>query len=437
MARLCLNEETSTADLFVSKGYATLTVHRERKVAPSENGGGGAPISLRLRRRSEGSRRRRADPSAHTSSRCHGVGVSGEVGVSSRGLRFQRNPTLASTHGDAHSSSVAVVGAAVPESPESWQYILVMPEVAKLLSETLQPAQRKAHRRRTWILLSYHTFISNDCGKECSWLIGRRITAERGCGRPRTYITNDSGRPTRYFVHPVSLLCYVLDSLDGYTRPPQTLCLNGTGTEVSWGRRSGANYLFEDLLESSPVDILQMPSFLLDVDIKVNNFLEYCSWTFSQGTVYRLRSRLQIDGDYTIVSGGKIECPVKLEGLMVSYESVKLAEKSMRSGLIARLCLNEETSTADLFVSKGYATLTVHRERNVMTNLAFKVSTLEMTIRPPTETLVNADMDKTFVQETTRKCERKLRRMLETEYPALLRQHIGRNIHCLYLSERG
>ncbi|KAK8788844.1 hypothetical protein V5799_021382 [Amblyomma americanum] len=208
-----------------------------------------------------------------------------------------------------------------------------------------------------------------------------------------------------------------------------------SGTEVSWGRRSGTNYLIEDLLENSPVDILQMPNFLLDVDIKVNNFLEYCSWTFSQGTAYRLRSRLQIDGDCTSVGAGKIECPVKLEGLMVSYESVKIAEKSQRRGLIARLCLNEETSTADLFVSKGYATLTVHREHNWTRKLALKVNALEMTMRPPTETLVNADMDKAFVQETTRKCERNLRRMLETEYPALLREHIERNYHGLHLPE--
>ncbi|KAK8784062.1 hypothetical protein V5799_009562 [Amblyomma americanum] len=125
-----------------------------------------------------------------------------------------------------------------------------------------------------------------------------------------------------------------------------------------------------------------MPNFLLDVDIKVNNFLEYCSWTFSQGTAYRLRSRLQIDGDCTSVGAGKIECPVKLEGLMVSYESVKIAEKSQRRGLIARLCLNEETSTADLFVSKGYATLTVHREHNWTRKLALKVNALEIPCAP-------------------------------------------------------
>ncbi|KAK8788147.1 hypothetical protein V5799_022076 [Amblyomma americanum] len=71
-------------------------------------------------------------------------------------------------------------------------------------------------------------------------------------------------------------------------------------------------------------------------------------------------------------------------------------------------------------------------QREVMTNLEIKVNTLEMTMRPPSETLVNADMDKAFVQETTRKCERKLRRMLEAEYPALLREHVGRKIHGLY-----
>ncbi|KAK8784063.1 hypothetical protein V5799_009563 [Amblyomma americanum] len=63
----------------------------------------------------------------------------------------------------------------------------------------------------------------------------------------------------------------------------------------------------------------------------VYNFLEYSTRRFIQGTEFRLRSRIQIYAYCTYVSRGQI----------------------VWRGLIAHLCLNERTYTADLFVKKA------------------------------------------------------------------------------------
>ncbi|KAK8784064.1 hypothetical protein V5799_009564 [Amblyomma americanum] len=81
---------------------------------------------------------------------------------------------------------------------------------------------------------------------------------------------------------------------------------------------------------------------------EVYNFLEYCTRRFIQGTEFRLRNRIQIYAYCTYVSRGQ------------TY-----AQKIQRRGLIAHLYLNEKTSTADLFVNKGCATPTAHRERSL------------------------------------------------------------------------
>ncbi|KAK8778825.1 hypothetical protein V5799_019835 [Amblyomma americanum] len=41
------------------------------------------------------------------------------------------------------------------------------------------------------------------------------------------------------------------------------------GMEATWGRWSGANYFFEDLMETLVVDYIPMPIFVLEVDIQV------------------------------------------------------------------------------------------------------------------------------------------------------------------------
>ncbi|KAK8787122.1 hypothetical protein V5799_023105 [Amblyomma americanum] len=196
------------------------------------------------------------------------------------------------------------------------------------------------------------------------------------------------------------------------------------GMEATWGRWSGANYFFEDLLESLTDDGLTMPNFVLDVDIEVNGFLEYCTWKFSQGNMYRLKSRIQIDGDCTYVSGGKIVCPLTMEGLMVRYKSVVLTPRTLNGSLRNLLGLTEKKSTADLFVNKGLATLTVSQEQDGKRKLACRVYILEMTMRPPSETLVSADVDMAFMQETTKRCERLLRRELEESFASFLMDHM-------------
>ncbi|KAK8787119.1 hypothetical protein V5799_023102 [Amblyomma americanum] len=202
------------------------------------------------------------------------------------------------------------------------------------------------------------------------------------------------------------------------------MCPGGPqGTEATWGRWSGANYFFEDLLESLIVDHISMPNFVLDVDIEVNNYREYYTWKFSQGTVYRLKSRIQLDGDCTYAGEGKIVCPLTLEGLMVRYKSVVITPKTL-NGSLGNLGLTEKKSTADLFVNKGVATLTLSQEQDGKRKLACRVYILEMTMRPPSETLVSADVDMAFMQETTKRCERLLRRELEESFASFLMDHM-------------
>ncbi|KAK8788842.1 hypothetical protein V5799_021380 [Amblyomma americanum] len=112
---------------------------------------------------------------------------------------------------------------------------------------------------------------------------------------------------------------------------------------------------------------------------------------------------------------------------MVRYKSVVITPKTL-NGSLGNLGLTEKKSTADLFVNKGLATLTMSQEQDGKRKLACRVYILEMTMRPPSETLVSADGHKAFMQETTKRCECLLRRELEDQFASFLMCHMERKL---------
>uniref|UniRef100_A0A023G6W0 Putative secreted protein n=1 Tax=Amblyomma triste TaxID=251400 RepID=A0A023G6W0_AMBTT len=187
---------------------------------------------------------------------------------------------------------------------------------------------------------------------------------------------------------------------------------SGTG---AWPGQSQANYFLDEELLNYPNDWVPMPDFGLDVDILVDDFLDYVQFEFSNGTANRFQRRVQRQGDCHNPYGQRVSCPISFVGLTVRYGFVKATRSS-----------GDKITTADLFVNAGSATVEISFPRGGKSKLeTFTMNSLKMTMRLPSQVLITEEVDKVFVQKTTENCERLLWRILQTDYARTLASRIA------------
>lgn len=188
-----------------------------------------------------------------------------------------------------------------------------------------------------------------------------------------------------------------------------------SGAEAAWAGQSQANYFLDEQLLNYSHDWLPMPDFGLDVDVLVDDFLDYIQFQFSNGTANRFQRRVQRQGDCNNPYGQRVACLVSFAGLTVRYGFVKATRPD-----------GDKITTADLFVNAGSATVEISFPRGGKSKLeVFKMNSLTMTMRPPSQVLVSEEVDKVFVQKTTENCERILWRILQDDYASALAARIA------------
>ncbi|XP_077490299.1 uncharacterized protein LOC144101138 isoform X1 [Amblyomma americanum] len=192
-------------------------------------------------------------------------------------------------------------------------------------------------------------------------------------------------------------------------------CAASSGAEAASPGQSEANYFLDDQLLNYPHDSVPIPDFGLDVDVLVDDFLEYVQFEFSNGTANRFQRRVQRQGDCHSPYGQRMVCRLSFAGLTIRYGFVKASRPS-----------GDKITTADLFVSAGSASVEMSFPRGGKSKLeSFTMNSLKMTMRPPSQVLVNQDVDKVFVQKTIDNCERILWRILQTDYARALASRIA------------
>lgn len=197
--------------------------------------------------------------------------------------------------------------------------------------------------------------------------------------------------------------------------PALLLLLAYSGTQAAWSGQSEANYFLDDML-TYPEDNYTLPDFGLDVDILVDDFLDYVQFDFSNGTASRFRRRVQRQGDCHNPYGQRVACNLNLSGLYVRYGVVRAIRSS-----------GDKFTTAELFVSSGSAAIEISFPRGGKSKVeSFRVKDLKMSMRNLPEVLVSAEVDKVFVEKTIENCERILWRCLQNDYAAFLAALIAR-----------
>ncbi|KAL1438441.1 hypothetical protein MTO96_048054 [Rhipicephalus appendiculatus] len=118
-----------------------------------------------------------------------------------------------------------------------------------------------------------------------------------------------------------------------------------SGTQAAWSGQSEANYFLDDML-AYPEDNYTLPDFGLDVDVMVDDFLDYVQFEFSNGTASRFQRRVQRQGDCHNPYGQRVACNLNLAGLYVRYGVVRVLRSS-----------GDKFTSAELFVNKGSAVI--------------------------------------------------------------------------------